>query len=248
MIAALSADSAHSGRPWVDPSFPHSPASLFIDPGQPHQPSWLEAEWVRVGSVVPSSALFAPPMTADDIRQGRLGNCWFLSALAVLTLRQSLVFACFVSPTEQPSGVYAVRFFRDGQQRVVVVDDFIPAMEVDSGAQPPAQQATQWQPLFAQQREGGHSIWSLIIEKGTASISTLQSDDSSHDSHYRDYDRRWSSTNALRLLVNSRQLTRAPSNSLSAHGGAVLRCCCVLDVFSLCQAERQLSSDRRRLG
>ena len=164
VVAAVSADCARTGRPWVDPSFPHSAASLFIDPAQPHQPSWLEAEWVRVGSVVPLSALFTPPMTADDIRQGRLGNCWFLSALAVLTLRQSLVFACFVSPTEQPSGVYAVRFFRDGQQRVVVVDDFIPAMQADSGGQ--QSQTAQWQPLFAQQREGGHSVWSLIIEKG----------------------------------------------------------------------------------
>ena len=166
VIAALLADSARSGQPWVDLSFPHSAASLFIDPGQPHQPSWLEAEWVRVGSVVPSSALFAPPMNADDIRQGRLGNCWFLSALAVLTLRQSLVFACFISPAEQPSGVYAVRFFRDGQQRVVLVDDFIPAMPADSGGPPSQRPDSHWQPLFAQQREGGHSVWSLIIEKG----------------------------------------------------------------------------------
>ena len=170
VLTALLAECGRTGRPWVDASFPHSAASLFIDPGQPHQPSWLEAEWVRVGAIVPQSALFSPPMSADDIRQGQLGNCWFLSALAVLTLRQSLVFACFVAPAQQTaadtSGVYAVRFFREGQQRVVLVDDCIPALRRDDGAANPG-----WQPLFAQQREGGHSVWSLIIEKGASSAA-----------------------------------------------------------------------------
>ena len=172
VLAALTAECARSGSVWVDPSFPHSPASLFIDPAQPHQPSWLDADWVRVGGVVPSPALFAPPMSPDDIRQGRLGNCWFLSALAVLTLRQSLLFACFVQPREQPSGVYAVRFFRDGQQRVVLVDDFIPATAMDDGGGAGKAQERRWQPLFAQQREGGHSVWSLIIEKGSQPLGT----------------------------------------------------------------------------
>ena len=74
-VEALKAECRRSGGPFVDAAFPHSTASLFLDPARPHQPAWLEAEWVRVGAVFSAPALFVPPLSADDIRQGSIGNC-----------------------------------------------------------------------------------------------------------------------------------------------------------------------------
>ena len=161
-VDALRSAASASGRAWEDPSFPHSTASLFLDPSQPSQPSWLEAEWRRVVEVFPSPTLFAPPLSSDDVQQGSLGNCWFLSALAVLTLHEQLVFARFLTPQlDREAGVYAVHFFRDGEERAVIVDDYIPCMrgEVEGS----------WTPLFAQAREG-RDVWALLLEKAFAKL------------------------------------------------------------------------------
>ena len=169
VLGSVAAACSASGQSWVDPLFPHSALSLFVDAAQPSQPSWQEAEWRRVGDAVSCAPqLFAPPVSADDIRQGRIGNCYFMSALAVLTLQQQqqLLFACFLTPSISACGAYAVRFFRDGQQRVVLIDDYVPCVPA-AGAEGAG---SRWQPLFAQSRESGE-VWSLLIEKAFAKLN-----------------------------------------------------------------------------
>jgi hypothetical protein len=70
----------------------------------------------------------APLVEPGDINQGSLGDCYFLSALAVLSTREELLFSVF--PDAQPSdlslGAFGVRFWRDGAWRIVVVDAKMP--------------------------------------------------------------------------------------------------------------------------
>mmetsp|Transcript_27152 Transcript_27152/g.43613 ORF Transcript_27152/g.43613 Transcript_27152/m.43613 type:complete len:797 (+) Transcript_27152:3202-5592(+) len=66
---------------------------------------------------------------AEDITQGRLGDCWLLSALSLLATRQDLVEKLFVStePIKQ-GGPYKIRLFIDGNWKVVNVDDLFPCV------------------------------------------------------------------------------------------------------------------------
>jgi len=52
-----------------------------------------------------------------------------------------------------PEGVYAVRFYKDGEWRIVVIDDYIPVSK-KSG-----------QPLFAKPSDGSAEIWAILVEK-----------------------------------------------------------------------------------
>lgn len=64
---------------------------------------------------------------ADDVQQGNLGDCWFVSALSCLTLRPDLIQRLFISTEPKPQGgPYEIRLFIDGKWQVFAIDDQFP--------------------------------------------------------------------------------------------------------------------------
>jgi hypothetical protein len=58
----------------------------------------------------------------SDVRQGAIGDCWWLAALATLTSVEGLIEKICVAKDEE-CGVYGFVFFRDGEWTWVVIDD-----------------------------------------------------------------------------------------------------------------------------
>ena len=104
----------------------------------------------------------APLVEPGDINQGSLGDCYFLSALAVLSTREELLFSVF--PDAQPSdlslGAFGVRFWRDGAWRIVVVDAKMPTH---------ARRAKEL--IGCRPAHGTAEIWSLVAEKAYAKLN-----------------------------------------------------------------------------
>jgi len=88
--------------------------------------------------------------SAKDLCQGRVGDCWFLSALAVVAERPDLIARLFVDCNNgndiqgtgscsgdcSASGLIRVRLFLDGYWKTVIVDNFLPCMIVNNHNDP----------------------------------------------------------------------------------------------------------------
>ena len=105
------------GEFFQDPDFGANAKSLYKDAGRPPKgmPPTESVQWLRPSEFCPKSpSLFMGGISAGDVCQGQLGNCWFISALAVMAARPQFLKALFVATGQEDKGRYCVRFFKDG--------------------------------------------------------------------------------------------------------------------------------------
>ncbi|PBK99094.1 cysteine proteinase [Armillaria gallica] len=93
---------------------------------------------LRVTQVFDNPQFFIDGASSNDIVQGAIGDCWFVSALAMVCTPQGLVEKFCVARDEKV-GVYGFIFFRDNKWVDVIIDDLvftsIPKFEELSGAE-----------------------------------------------------------------------------------------------------------------
>ncbi|XP_017983081.1 PREDICTED: calpain-type cysteine protease DEK1 [Theobroma cacao] len=160
-LAVKEALSARGEMHFTDNEFPPNDLSLFIDPGNPPSKLQVVSEWMRPAEIVKEGrldsrpCLFSGTANPSDVCQGRLGDCWFLSAVAVLT-EVSRISEVIITPEYNEEGIYTVRFCIQGEWVPVVVDDWIPC-------------ESPGKPSFATSRKG-NELWVSILEKAYAKL------------------------------------------------------------------------------
>lgn len=112
--------------------------------------------WRRACDIYgPETNIFVGKIEPDDIKQGELGDCYFLSALSSLAEFPINIQRLFETVKyDQNTGYFIVSLCIDGEFRQIVVDDLFPCSQ------------TTQQPLFS--KGNGKELWVLILEKAYA--------------------------------------------------------------------------------
>jgi hypothetical protein len=97
---------------------------------------------------------------AEDLRQGGVGDCWFMSALAVVAERPDLILRLFGGETaKNAAGCYKLQLFLDGEWQSVLIDDRLPCTD---------QQRRPDGSGIAYSRADGQQLWTALLEKAYA--------------------------------------------------------------------------------
>ena len=118
---------------YTDPDFSHTSKNIL---------AWSDAketfakgnkyQWKRAKEVYSDHTLFGTNgVTPQDMRQGSIGNCWFISAASALSEVPGRVEKVFLNANNEISknGIYAVNLYTLGVPHTVVVDDYLPLQE-----------------------------------------------------------------------------------------------------------------------
>lgn len=151
-------------EPYEDESFPPNEFSLISDWDEPEVEDkvklWKTFEWVRA-TKIPSLndkegklSVFFNEVSPKDIKQGLLGDCYFLSVLSVLSEVPSRITKLFLTSDQNSMGVYGIRICKNGEWKDVVIDDYIPCWRED--------------PAFS--KANGNELWVILLEKAWAKL------------------------------------------------------------------------------
>ncbi|XP_033001794.1 calpain-3 isoform X1 [Lacerta agilis] len=138
---------------YEDPDFPANDSSLFFSQKLP-----VKFEWKRPLEICENPRFIIGGANRSDICQGELGDCWFLAAIACLTLHEKLLFR--VIPREQTfikdyAGIFHFQFWRYGNWVEVIIDDRLPTY----GSQ-----------LVFTKSSQQNEFWSALLEKAYAKL------------------------------------------------------------------------------
>lgn len=114
--------------------------------------------WLRPREIYgPDFALFEGKIEFDDVRQGSLGNCYFMASISSLTECPQIVAEIFRQHKVQSNGRYEICMKLDGEWNVVIIDDLIPCSKKTR------------KPIFAKSK--GNELWAILLEKAWAKVN-----------------------------------------------------------------------------
>jgi len=115
--------------------------------------------WYRASEIFPNKryTIFENKIEVNDIMQGNVGNCYFMSSLAAMCVSPQLIMELFRTLSVTSNGCYEVVMRIDGVWNVILLDDYFPCHK-DSK-----------KPLFAQ--PNGSELWVMLLEKAWAKVN-----------------------------------------------------------------------------
>ena len=158
-----------SNEKFTDPKFPPNEKSIlsksetgaYLDKENWAKNASLlnfnEIEWKRLSEIYPDNTLIEDNIDLEDIRQGKIGNCYFLSSLAAMTDYPNLLAQVFKTKKQNEQCFWEIVLYINGKFQIVIIDDFIP---VTKGTN---------EPYFS--KPNNRELWVVLLEKAWAKIN-----------------------------------------------------------------------------
>jgi len=145
-----------SGEKYRDNDFPPTLDSL-IGKNQMRKSEWGSCIWLRPEEFYTGNyQIFQGGIEPNDIKQGELGDCYFLSTLSSLAEWPNRIKQVFATKEANTCGAYCLRICDMGEWKKVIIDDYFPCDKYTR------------KPIFTKGNE--NELWVLILEKVWAKI------------------------------------------------------------------------------
>ena len=150
----LYAECRDNNKLFEDPTFPANDSSFYLN-GRGSR----KFKWLRPSEIVSDPKFFSDGKSRFDVCQGEIGNCWFLAAVANLTMSPRQFDR--VVPPEQSfaegsyAGIFHFRFWQYGKWIDVVIDDRLPTIQGK---------------LMLMHSKDQNEFWSALLEKAYAKL------------------------------------------------------------------------------
>lgn len=147
---AIRNDKRDTSHMFIDHDFPPSKTNINWEKKRAYA-------WKRPCQLVDDPQFIVDGISIDDIIQGTLGDCYIISSLACLTKKSHLLEEkCFVSQDIE-HGKYTFRFFVDGVETLVTIDDLLPVSIHGK--------------LISAHSKQKNEFWVALLEKAFAKLS-----------------------------------------------------------------------------
>lgn len=110
---------------WTDPDFLPEQKSFGL--GRETE----KVVWKRLGEIIKKPVFIGDNISPGDILQGRIGNCYFLSAISGLAENEGRISKIFPNLEINKNGIYMARVLQRGVFKEIVVDDYFPCSKKD---------------------------------------------------------------------------------------------------------------------
>ena len=157
--------------PWTDPTFkpekknlcPYDKNGDWVFPEDvidSDVEGWEKLKWARAEEIFNTQnyQVFVEGTSADDIIQGSIGDCYFLSAIGSLCRFPKLINRLFYTKGKTNEHEYGIYIFINGLWELVLIDDYFPY----SGS---------YFKQFAFGSSRGNELWLSLLEKAWAKIN-----------------------------------------------------------------------------
>ena len=147
-------------KQYNDESFPPNRSSLITywedESVRDKVQKWKYFVWKRASEFMDPDqmCIFKDKIEPDDVKQGVLGDWYFMSSLSVLAEQPERIIELFESHEVNAYGIYAIRLWKNGEWRTVIIDDFFPCKGLT--------------PVFS--RAHGDELWVMLLEKAWAKV------------------------------------------------------------------------------